>query len=580
MADTDYITRAERRKSALKLERVSFEAHYKELAMFIQPRRGRFFIDDQNKGGDRWQAIINSKGTDAHRTCRSGLFAGIMSPARPWFAFETPDPDMMRIQEVKEWCDKVAIILRAIFNGSNFYSSSSSMLGELILFATGAMMHMDDYEDVARFYPLTVGSYWIGQDARQVVNTLVREYQLTVGQIFENRKSGTWNGGVSPTAQTAYDQGNYDMWIPVTHIVEPNIAYADAKLEAKYKKFRSCTYEPGNTDRTIMLNDSGFDDFPAHVPRWDTTAEDIYGTDCPAMTALGDIKGMQIEERRKGQAIDKMVNPVLKGPAALRNVPIKNLPGGVNIYDGDGSKEGLTPVYTVNPQVQELRADIKEVEARVDRAFYVHLFRAISDMAGVQPRNQLELQQRDQERLLELGPVLEHLHGEFLSKAVQRTFAQCVRAGILPPAPPVLQGKVLNTRFISAIAMAQRSVAAGTIERNATFVAGLITGGFQNAGDKFDADAAIEEYGSVTGLSPRIIVDQAVVDQKRQAAASAAAQQQKLEAGKTMADTAASAGGAAQSLGATPAPGGGTALQALSNAVKLRGAPNLFNQPR
>lgn len=573
--DQDLRQRFERRKSALKLELNSFIPHYKELSQFILPRRGRFFIEDRNRGGERYNSIINSKATTAHRVARSGLLAGTMSPARPWFSFETPDPDMMQNADVKQWLYKAELILRSIFNASNFYQSSSTMLGELILFATGAMVHVDDFEDVARFYPLTAGSYMIGQDDRQVVNTLCREYEMTVLQVMGKfKKEG---GTVSRFVQDSYDNGNYDAWVPITHIIEPNEEYDGGKLLAKYKKFRSCYYEPGNTERNAVLSDSGFDSFPAYAPRWDVTGEDIYGTDCPAMTALGDIKGLQIEERRKGQAIDKMVNPPLKGPASMRSVPVDSLPGGLTIYDGDAGKDSLSPLYSVNPQLQEMRLDMKAVEERIDVAFYNHLFRAISDMEGVQPRNQLELQQRDNERLLELGPVLEHIHGEFLAKVVERTFAQCVKANIFPPAPPVLQGKVLNTKFVSTLAMAQRSVSAGIIERSTTYVTGLISAGFQTAAMKFNANAAIEEYAAVTGLSPRLINSDADVAAQQQAQAQQQQQAQKLAAVNSLADSASKAGQGVAALGNTPgAASGGTALQNLATAVQQRGSQNLF----
>lgn len=573
----------ERRKSALKKERASFDGHWKECAQFVAPRRGRFFVEDANKGGDRYNSIINSKATQALRVARAGLMAGSMSPARPWFKTETMTGEFMDFQPAKVWFSQCDKIVREILAQSNFYPMSSTLLGELLLFATGAMISVEDYEDVSRFYTLTIGSYYIGQDDRQKTNTLIRDYEMTTSQLM--KKFG--QGAVSPQVQTAYDKGDYDVWFPVTHIIEPNDDYRSSNKLSKYKKFRSCYYEPGRSKLDDkLLSEAGFDKFPAYIPRWDTTGEDVWGTDCPTMTALGDIKGLQIQERRKAQAIDFLVRPPLKGPAALRNVPIESLPGGVTIYDGGDSKGGLEPVYTVNPNLQEFRLDMAAGEERIDRAYYVHLFRAISDMPGIQPKNQLELNQRDQERLLELGPVLEHLHGEFLGEAVDDTFERAAAAGILPPAPREIQGQPLKYTFISALAMAQRSVGAGIIERNATFVAGLVSGGFPHAADKFDSDAAIDEYAEVTGLNPKLIVGAEAVGAARDAAAKEVAQQQQQQAANTGADTLAKGGAAlasaakgTQALGTTPAAGGRTsALDALTAAIGSRGIPNVFQK--
>lgn len=573
MADATLRERFERRKADLKRERASFDAHYKELAEFIQPRRGRFFTQDRNRGGDRYQAIINSVGTQAHRVARSGLLAGSMSPAAKWFQLETLDSDLNKYQPVRQWFYVAREVLLTIFALSNNYQASATTLGELILFGTGAEIHVDDFEDVARFYPLTVGSYWIGQDDRQSVDTLVREWEMTTAQMV--KKWGLKN--VSRSVKDAYDLGNYDAWWPVTHIIEPNIEYNEDKKLAKYKRFRSCYYEAGCADKDRLLNDSGFDSFPAYAPRWDTTGEDIYGTDCPGMVAFGDVKGLQIEERRKAQAIDLMVRPLMGGPPSVKNVPIDNLPGGLTIYDGSGGAgQKLEPLYQVQPRLQEMRLDIQAVEERINRAFYVHLFRAISDMQGIQPRNQVELHKREQERLLELGPALEHLHAEYLAKKVARTFEQAAKAGILPPAPPELQGRTVNTKFISTLAMAQRSIAAGAIERLATFVAGLVPFA-PGAVQKFNVDEAVENYAEVIGAPPTLIVPDEQVAAQRQAAARQQALAQTAETADTMAGAAQKGATAAASLGATPG-SGDTLLSRMTDAVRNRAAPNIFTR--
>ena len=170
------------RLGSMRKERQSFITHYKELSEFIQPRRGRFSTQDRNKGDKRYSSIINSHATQAHRTARAGLFAGTMSPSRPWFNLVVPDPDMMEFPPVKIWLDRQERLLRAIFNSSNLYNMAPVMLGELLLFGTGCMTHVDDFHDVSRFYAHTAGSYMIAQNDRFQVTTLVREFQRTTDQ--------------------------------------------------------------------------------------------------------------------------------------------------------------------------------------------------------------------------------------------------------------------------------------------------------------------------------------------------------------------------------------------------------------
>ena len=521
----------ERKKQAAKNEISSFIPHYRDVAEYIQPRRGRFLVTDVNKGGSRYGKIINSRATWAHRVCRSGLLNGTMSPARPWFSLETADPDMMEFAPAKLWLYTVEGIFRDILNASNFYNMAQVLLSELVLFGTGNMAHLKNFETVARFQTHTVGSYMIQQDYLGRVNGMIREYRMTTEQLIE--EFGLEN--ISLSAKNAYDRGDYCVWFDVTEVIEPNPNYDENKKLSKYKKFRSVKYEPGN-ERKAFLSEAGYDRFPNYCPRWDVTGEDTYGTDCPGMTALGDVTGLQLEERRKAQAIDKMVNPPLRGPASLRNVPISSLPGGATLYDSFSGGGALEPIYRVEPRVNELMLDIQAVERRIDNAFYVDVFQAFASMEGIQPRNQFALVRRDGERMVQLGPVLERLHGEFLSQVIENLFSDVMEAGIAPPPPPEMEGQPLKIKFISSLAMAQREMATGGIDRMAAFVGGLMQAGLSD-GKKFDGDQAIDEYATAVGAPPRVIVPDDVVMQKREQEAKLAQMAQAAQMAQTTADT-------------------------------------------
>ena len=522
---------------ALRQERSSFISHYQELSRYVQPRKGRFLTSERNRGeASRHERnlIINSAGTQALRTARAGMLSGVMSPTRPWFALETPDPDMMEFLPVKVWLSKVETIMRAVFNASNLYNMAPTMIGEMLLFGTGCMSHVDDFDDVARFYAHTAGSYMLAQDDDFKINTVGREYESTTEQLVS--KYGLAN--VSTAVKNAYDSGSYHAWHKVAHIVEPNPDYSkDGKIPQR-KRWRSIYFEPGCNEKDKFLRQSGFDSFPLYCPRWDVTGEDVYATDCPGMTALGDVKSLQILEKRYAQALDKQINPPLHGPASLKNVPVSSLPGGLTIYD-NGQGEGLRSIYEVRTNLQDVLQDIDRTEKRIERAFYVDMFLAISNMDGIQPRNEFELSQRNQERLLQIGPALEQFHGEFLNRLIDRTFDQLIKANVLPPPPQELQGSPLKVTYISTLAMAQRAVATGGIDRLSAFVGGLAKVGYTGALDKFDADQAIDEYANVIGVPPRLVVPDDIVAQRR-------AERQKQEQAMMAAEMAQSAANTAK----------------------------------
>jgi hypothetical protein len=73
------------------------------------------------------------------------------------------------------------------------------------------------------------------------------------------------------------------------------------------------------------------------------TGNDPYGTGT-AFDAIGDIKQLQHETRRKAQAIDKMVDPPMRADVQLKNNPAALIPGGVTYVSGLGTgRVGIEP---------------------------------------------------------------------------------------------------------------------------------------------------------------------------------------------------------------------------------------------
>ena len=195
-------------------------------------------------------------------------------------------------------------------------------------------------------------------------------------------------------------------------------------------------------------------------------------------------------------------------------------------------------IYDVRLNLQELRIDMDKVEERINTAFYVDMFLAISRMEGIQPRNELDLLTRNEEKLLQLGPVLERMEADWLSPLIDRQFNQGLRAGIFPTPPDELQGAPLRIRYISQLAMAQRAVATQGIDRLTAYVAGLAEMGKEDALDKFDGDQAIDEYGKAIGVPPTIIVPDDRVAQIRQQRAEQQARQAAIEQAQIAANAA------------------------------------------
>jgi hypothetical protein len=150
-----------------------------------------------------------------------------------------------------------------------------------------------------------------------------------------------------------------------------------------------------------------------------------------------------------------------------------------------------------------------------------------------------EVAERHEEKLLMLGPVLERLQNELLSPMIDIAFDYANRAGILPQAPPELEGMDLKVEFISVLAQAQRAVAAQGVDRLLGTV-GNLAQLKPEVLDKIDFDQVVDDYGDMYGVNPKIVVPDNVVAQIRaqraqaaQAAQTAAAMPQLVDSAKT-----------------------------------------------
>lgn len=521
------------RKSALWTERSSWITHWREISDYQQPRAGRFVASDRNRGDKRTNHILDNTAVFGARTLAAGLMSGITSPARPWFRLEIKDKDLMESGPVKAWLHDTASLLRGIFAASNTYRSLHTLYEELGLFGTGSSILLPDFDNVVHHYPLTVGEYALATDARGNVNTLAREFQMTVEQMA--MQFGKEN--LSTSVRNLYDKGSYDAWVDVVHLVEPRRERDSSKLDGKNKRFASYYIEPGQDNFDKFLSESGFNRFPALTPRWVVTGNDVYGTS-PGMECLGDVKQLQHQQLRKGQAIDYQVNPPLQVPAKYKEAHKARLPGGVFYVDSVGQQGGVRSAYDVNLNLQHLMLDIQDVRERIRSAYYADLFLMLANdnRSGI---TATEVAERHEEKLLMLGPVLERLHNELLSPLIDITFEHAREAGILPEAPPELEGMELSVEFISVLAQAQRAVATQGMDRLLGTI-GNLAAVKPEVLDKIDFDQVVDDYGDAYGVNPKIIVpDDAVAALRQQRAAAMQAQQaaatapQAVESAKT-----------------------------------------------
>lgn len=525
--------------SQLKAERLSFEPHWRELSDFTRPRSTRFTASEVNRGDRRNSKIIDPAAVMAARTLSSGMMSGITSPARPWFRLATPDRDLMDYGPVKLWLETVEQRMNEVFNRSNLYQSLPLMYEDLGSFATGAMAVVADPQRVIRTVPFPTGSFYIANGADLSVDTAVREFSMTVRQVITEFGMDA----VSDTVKSQWNSGQYGQWVNVVHAVYPNLDRQTGKLEAKHKAYKSVYYEANSTDDKL-LRESGYDEFPIMAPRWEVNGEDVYGSSCPGMVALGSVKALQLLQRRKAQMIDKITNPPLQAPASIKSQRISTIPGGINYLPMADVNNQIKPLFQIPANgTNGLLEDIQDTRQIIDHAYFVDLFRMMQTVNTRSMPVEAVAEMRE-EKLLMLGPVLQRLDSELLDKLINRTFSVMAENNLLPVPPDEMQGMQLKVEYISVMAQAQKAIGVSSIERFIGFTSGI--GQFSpDALDKINVDETIDAYAASIGVPPSVVATNEQVAQIREQRA----QQQAMAQQMQMAQAAV---GGAQALGNTP----------------------------
>ncbi|HHU2814403.1 portal protein [Escherichia coli] len=505
-------------------DRTSFEPHWRELSEFINPRGSRFLTSDTNRNDRRNSRIVDPAATLAARILSSGMMSGITSPARPWFRLATPDPDMMDYGPVKVWLETVQNRMNDMFNKSNLYQNLPLLYSSLGTYSTGAMAVLEDDDDILRTMMFPIGSYWLANSPRGNVDTCFRKFTMTVRQLVMQFGIDK----VSSRVKGMWDNGTYEQWVEVVHAVYPNVDRDTGRLDSKNKPFKSVYYETGG-DIDKVLRESGYDEFPIIAPRWEVNGEDVYGSSCPGMIALGQVKALQLEQKRKSQLIDKQTNPPMVGPSTLKTQRVSLLPGDITYVDQLGQADGFRPAYMVNPDMNGLLADIQDTRQVINDAYFVNLFMMLQQINTRSMPVEAVIEMKE-EKLLMLGPVLERLNDEALNPLIDRAFSMMVRKNMLPPPPDVMQGMPLRIEYISVMAQAQKSIGLSSLTQAVGFI-GQLAQFKPEALDKLNIDEAIDSYAEMSGVSPTVILPQEQVEQIRQQRAQQQQQAMAMQAG-------------------------------------------------
>ena len=554
------VQRLQRRYVQLKAERSSWDTAWRSLAELFLPYGWRSDAEqDAHKAPRLNTRLLNSAGVLAMRTLAAGMQGGMTSPVRPWFRLTLKSGEQ-GADGVHAWLDEATQAMQSVLHMSNFYNAVHGLYADLGTFGSGLLIETAD-ADGLHFHLVKAGEYVLDIDGMGQVDTFYRRIAMTARQMVD-----LWGDKVPDAIRRAasFEHGDSSRRWDVIHAVFPRADLKpDVALGPESKPYASVYYtvEAAQNGKATVLDEGGYDMFPAFAPRWDVAAGDVYGRS-PAMDVAPDCRMLQAMTKTMRRMQHKTADPPMVADATLQAYGVNLDPSGMTFVDMGRFGQSGTPVVPIaTPEPAALNytmQGIKDVEQIVKDGLYVDLFRMLLD----DDRRQVtayEISAKQQEKMALIGPVVERLIKELLEPLVLRTFALMRDWGALPPLPDGMQDAELDVSFESVLAQAQRMTATSAMDQGLAFIANAATA-MPDILDIIDTDAMGRAYLDRIGMPESCLRDESEIAKIRQQRAEQQAALAQQEAAMAQTQQMVDASAAAKNLGQTPAGADGQTL--------------------
>ncbi len=499
-----------KRYEALAARRSAWEPHWQDLADFVRPGRGDFSSagwgsEDAHAPELRFRdRVFDSTPALAAEGLAAGLWGMITNAANRWFMLKANNKQVNEDAEVTEWLDEVAERMLAVFaaNGGQFYSRVFELYADLATFGTGVFYsEAVPGTDVMHFSTRPLAECFIAENHLGQVDTLFRRFSFTARQAVQ--RFGREACGRAAVRALATEP---DRRLPFLHAVVPNEDWVAGRLGADGKPFASIYVDL--TDRTVCAR-GGYYEFPYDVPRWSTAPGEVYGRS-PALLAMADVKMLNQMCRTTIKSAQKVADPPLLTHDDGSFQPIRTFPGGVTY--GAVSAEGRALVQPLHSGARpELGLEMEEQRRRAIReSFYASLMQLV----GSPSMTATEVLIRQEERLRLMGPHLGRIQAEFLDPLINRVFQHLLRAGALPPPPPMMAGHGVDVDYVSPLAQAQKTSDGQAVLRTLEGMAPL-TALDPGVADVLDTDEIVRTLRQAYGAPARILRSRGEVELRR-----------------------------------------------------------------
>lgn len=476
-------------------------------------------LNESSPGEAKFNQIFDSTAMVSLEDLASALHGMLSNPTSFFFGLTTGEPDFDNDDEVRLWIQDVVRKMHMVLNNSNFQTEVHEYYLDLVGFGNGPLLMEEDVNDIVRFSERPLKEITIKENSKGRIDTFYRHFKLSPRGFYD--EFGEEN--VPDFIKEQYKDGK-TVEHEVIHAVYPKeLAGYDSKSKFPFIS----QYILKEKKKDILVK--GYREFPLVFGRWTKTAGESYGRGC-GEKALPEAKTLNEMVKTTVRGAQKVVDPPLQMPDDGFILPLITRPAGVNFYRA-GSQDRVEPIFN-DSRVDFGFQVIEQKTMKIREAFYVDRLK----LRDGPQMTATEVNERIEQALRFMSPMLGRQQAEFLSPMVMRLYGICERRGLFKPAPAKLKNKSLKIYYSSVMAAAQRMSEMTQIQRTFQAMAPLVAVN-PMVMDLINADKTAKHIAKLQNFPQECLNNEREIAGVRQARQEAQANAQAQAEAQTGADT-------------------------------------------
>jgi len=467
-------------------------------------------------GEDKSLLVYDDTATESLREMAAGLSSATIQTGQHFYEIRLRDERLAESTDGDRAIWKLVEDAHIELYTSNFVSRYNQMLAPYGGFGQGCL-----YCDFSRkslkltFKNIDIADYVFLENSDGEIDQVLVLFTLTARQSVQNYGEENLPKDIQEAAGKAERSSDKFKFL---QIVRPRKDRNTGKENWRNMPFESLHVA---VDAQQVVREGGYRQMPFIIFRWIVASGEKYG------------RGQGTEYLSRIKVLDKMVKdyvdianrwahpPYEKDQAFEGEVDLR--PDGENVVGQMGMIKALDQRMLGNMPITERAIEI--YTEKIQKVFFVDVFRSLSALTGNQRMTVLEVSERLREGMKRISPMAAQLY-EDMNRLIERVTDLLIQNGRVT-LPPALNGAEWSIEYLGALALALRDKEAAGFMRFSEFVM-KIAEVVPDSLDTVDFDEAVPDMAKYFGVKSTHIATQERIDAIREARAKQQAAQQAM----------------------------------------------------